>query len=491
MRTISFTIAGQHITGSPISDLVGNTRNYVKAIFTFSEEWADLLKVAVFTANSKQYFVIIENGECTVPGIAMSGEFFTVGIYGGADALRLTTDTVRVRVEESVRQKPPYDVVDMYEGLEDTIEALGEEDVNLQGQITGLDARLVTAESKIEDLEEVPAIADEALAKANQAVSNATAAQGTADQAIIDAAAAQRTANQGVTDAAAAQGTADQAVIDADRAQDTADQAVTDAAGAQRTANQAVSDAADAQTDADTANNKADTLAARLTSHEGLSIASTNGVHNLRFVTSTGKLQIYDPVEDQWTDITSGSGGEISVDDVLSTISINPVQNKVLTTKINENIASIQSHEGKVVSDANGVHGLKKKSGADILQVYDAQNDTWRDISAPTATGNSPGIVIPDGTSIEINGGVISTPEPVAQGALGSIAPPFSSTASYSPGDYVTYGGIFYRCTTAHTGAWNASHFEATTVGEELQNANSNIGLTIVNGAICQIIETE
>ena len=423
----------------------------------------------MFTANSKQYFVIIENGECTVPGIAMSGEFFTVGVYGGADALRLTTDTVRVRVEESVRQKPPYDVVDMYEGLEDAIEALGEEDVNLQRQITGLDTRLVTAESKIEDLEEVPAIADEALTKANRAVADAAAAQETADQAITDAADAQRTANQGVSDAATAQETAGQAIINAGRAQDTADQAVSDAAGAQRTADQAVSDAADAQTDADTANNKADTLAARLTSHEGLSIASPNGVHSLRFVTSTGKLQIYDPVEDQWTDITSGSGGEISVDDVLSAISLNPVQNRVLTNKINEIIALIQTHEGKVVSDTNGVHGLRKKSGADILQTYDAQNDTWRDVSAPTATGSSPGVVQPDEETIMINNGVLSTPEPAAQSALTSISPSFSSTATYSPGDYVTYGGNLYQFINDHTGAWDDADVAQTTVGDEIE----------------------
>ena len=42
MRTIAFNITGQHISASPISDLVGNTRNYVKAIFTFSEEWDNL-----------------------------------------------------------------------------------------------------------------------------------------------------------------------------------------------------------------------------------------------------------------------------------------------------------------------------------------------------------------------------------------------------------------------------------------------------------------
>ena len=35
----------------------------------------------------------------------------------------------------------------------------------------------------------------------------------------------------------------------------------------------------------------------------------------------------------------------------------------------------------------------------------------------------------------------------------------FSDTESYSVGDYVIYSGNVYKCTTAHTGAWNGSDF--------------------------------
>lgn len=47
---------------------------------------------------------------------------------------------------------------------------------------------------------------------------------------------------------------------------------------------------------------------------------------------------------------------------------------------------------------------------------------------------------------------------------LGEI---FSSSASYAVGDYCYYQGIMYECTTAHTGAWNASHFRATNIADE------------------------
>jgi len=39
------------------------------------------------------------------------------------------------------------------------------------------------------------------------------------------------------------------------------------------------------------------------------------------------------------------------------------------------------------------------------------------------------------------------------------VAIAFSSSKKYAVGDYVTYNGKVYRCTTAHEGSWNASHF--------------------------------
>lgn len=36
----------------------------------------------------------------------------------------------------------------------------------------------------------------------------------------------------------------------------------------------------------------------------------------------------------------------------------------------------------------------------------------------------------------------------------------FDSTASYAVGDYVVYDNVEYVCVTAHTGAWDASHFK-------------------------------
>lgn len=43
--------------------------------------------------------------------------------------------------------------------------------------------------------------------------------------------------------------------------------------------------------------------------------------------------------------------------------------------------------------------------------------------------------------------------------ASSSAAVAFSAESTYSVGQYVTHEGILYRCTTAHTGAWDAAHF--------------------------------
>ena len=49
------------------------------------------------------------------------------------------------------------------------------------------------------------------------------------------------------------------------------------------------------------------------------------------------------------------------------------------------------------------------------------------------------------------------------------IAPDFDATESYAVGDYCIYQSTLYRCITAHIGAWDASHFEVTTVTAEIK----------------------
>lgn len=56
-----------------------------------------------------------------------------------------------------------------------------------------------------------------------------------------------------------------------------------------------------------------------------------------------------------------------------------------------------------------------------------------------------------------------------------SIAPAFSTSATYSAGSYVTYDGNVYCFINAHTGSWNPSDVVAVNVGGELSEINSSV----------------
>lgn len=125
MRTISFEVTGQHIECTEaISDLVGNTREYVQAKFSLPTEWDGLIQIAVFTANGKNYPVLIEDGKCEVPYKVMMQEYFTVGCYAGAKTDRITTDICVVRVEESVRYQGGSDYLSIYQKMQDTLKEM-------------------------------------------------------------------------------------------------------------------------------------------------------------------------------------------------------------------------------------------------------------------------------------------------------------------------------------------------------------------------------
>lgn len=51
-----------------------------------------------------------------------------------------------------------------------------------------------------------------------------------------------------------------------------------------------------------------------------------------------------------------------------------------------------------------------------------------------------------------------------------TIAPTFNAEASYSEGDIVYYNGLSYKCINAHTGEWDATDFEATTIVHLIQS---------------------
>ena len=55
-----------------------------------------------------------------------------------------------------------------------------------------------------------------------------------------------------------------------------------------------------------------------------------------------------------------------------------------------------------------------------------------------------------------------------------AIAPAFSSSVSYAVGDLVIYNNKLYKCTTAHSGAWNINDFTQTNVVSEPARSVAN-----------------
>lgn len=71
----------------------------------------------------------------------------------------------------------------------------------------------------------------------------------------------------------------------------------------------------------------------------------------------------------------------------------------------------------------------------------------------------------------------------------GMIADNFSASSAYSAGDYVIYNDILYRFSADHAaGVWTGTDVSAVQLAEDvtdLKSAFNELGLSVVNGAIC------
>lgn len=71
--------------------------------------------------------------------------------------------------------------------------------------------------------------------------------------------------------------------------------------------------------------------------------------------------------------------------------------------------------------------------------------------------------------------GDVSEVMTIIENILEDIAQEFDATASYAVGDYVLKDGVLYKCTTAHTGAWAAADFTATSLSNEIKNNKGTV----------------
>lgn len=116
--------------------------------------------------------------------------------------------------------------------------------------------------------------------------------------------------------------------------------------------------------------------------------------------------------------------------------------------------------------------GVITTIAAVVTNIYKTSTDTVVD----------PGTIIPSITTLisQIETAVASIPADYSS-LWTSLAPAFSTSATYAPGQYVTYDGTLYVCTTAHTGSWVAGHFAATNLGAGLSELKSAIDFNLGN----------
>lgn len=104
MRPLMFLVLGQQIRQDPECDFSGifpGTEGYLKARFSFSSEWAGMVKVAEFRrhTSSEPVSVPIRHGECMVPAEVTGCKEWCVKVVGKRGSVKIPTDYCKVRQE--------------------------------------------------------------------------------------------------------------------------------------------------------------------------------------------------------------------------------------------------------------------------------------------------------------------------------------------------------------------------------------------------------
>lgn len=105
MRTLEFSVNGQRLKKAPdfsFNHIIMGSKNYLKAHFNFSSDWASLRKVAVFAVEGKApEYIALKGDGCEIPNGITASQSFTVQIIGVKGNQRVPTNEITVRQEES------------------------------------------------------------------------------------------------------------------------------------------------------------------------------------------------------------------------------------------------------------------------------------------------------------------------------------------------------------------------------------------------------
>ena len=131
---LNFTIEKQVMKRTDTEVPVSDSSMYLRLCFTFSEEWTDLDKYCFFRVNHVNYPYPITDDMITVPAIFVSGKELIFGVYGVNGDYRITTNLLRVHLEDSF-----YDTeeIDIRNWLEKDIDGINEHLASLDELVEG------------------------------------------------------------------------------------------------------------------------------------------------------------------------------------------------------------------------------------------------------------------------------------------------------------------------------------------------------------------
>lgn len=103
MRVLKFKADGQRIkkqADCDFSGLVAGSVGYLRAKFTFSDEWANCKKAASFWIGEKEYPALLDDEDsCVIPTEVLIGEMFEVSVLGVKPYYKINTGKTKVRQE--------------------------------------------------------------------------------------------------------------------------------------------------------------------------------------------------------------------------------------------------------------------------------------------------------------------------------------------------------------------------------------------------------
>ena len=104
MRTLEFSVKSQKLrraSSSSFSNIVRGSKNFLKAIFSFSDEWASMNKVVLFSTDKCKEYVALRNNECMIPDKITESLVFKVRVIGVNGDQKVSTTELTIRQEDA------------------------------------------------------------------------------------------------------------------------------------------------------------------------------------------------------------------------------------------------------------------------------------------------------------------------------------------------------------------------------------------------------